>query len=371
MTGFQILTDPGDAFDWRDHDPARARERLADTLPPPSLTDHGAGARAYRPDPELVRAVNAAIHLRAPLLLTGEPGTGKTQLAWFLGLWFGIPVFPFTVRSTSSAMDLRYDFDAVAYLRDAYLAQAGAGGSGCGIAIDTDNDTDNDNDNDDDNDNDNDNDNDTDNDIDFGSRAEPHPDRDPRMRHIRPGPLWRAFVHPDPCIVLIDEIDKAPRDFPNDLLQELDQQRFPHPFSQDPAHDIRARPDRRPLVLVTSNNERRLPDAFLRRSLVHHIVMTPELIGRAVAAHGAAYPELDAPVRTAAIARFRDLRAQDRLSRRPGIAELLAWLVTLARARPDLGAAELERTPLGALPHLHCLVKDQDDLAILQESGRR
>ncbi len=337
MSDFEVLTEPDEAFDWAAHDPGARRARLAATLPPASLTDHAAGARAYRPDRALVLAVNAAIHLRAPLLLTGEPGTGKTQLAWFLGRWFDIEVFPFTVRSTSSALNLRYDFDAVAYLRDAYLA--GSRGVSPPPLPDA------------------------------GSVADPS--RDPRMDHITPGPLWLAFTHPDPCIVLIDEIDKAPRDFPNDLLQELDQQEFPHPFSQRPEHAVRAHPDRRPLVLVTSNNERRLPDAFLRRCIVHHIEMTPGLIGRAVAAHGTAFPELSEPVRAAAIARFRELRGQDRLSRRPGIAELLAWLVTLARARADLGAEELERLSLAALPHLHCLVKDQEDLAILRESGRR
>ncbi len=189
------------------------------------------------------------------------------------------------------------------------------------------------------------------------------------MRHIERGPLWLAFEHPETCLVLIDEIDKAPRDFPNDLLQELDKQEFPHPFS--PEHPIRAARDRLPLVLVTSNNERRLPDAFLRRCIVHHIAMTPDLMERAVAAHGAAFPALGPQARAMAIARFQELRRLDRLSRKPGIAELLAWLVTLARARPDLRAADMKTLALADLPHLHCLVKDQDDIEILREQGRR
>jgi MoxR-like ATPase len=173
-------------------------------------------------------------------------------------------------------------------------------------------------------------------------------------------------------VVLIDEIDKAPRDFPNDLLQELDKQEFPHPFSPDPADAVRAAREQLPVVVVTSNNERRLPDAFLRRCIVHHIELKPELIRRAVAAHGADYPDLDPDVRDAAIARFRELRAIERLSRKPGIAELLAWLVTLARAMPgirpdDLGAG----VKLGQLPHLHCLVKDHEDRKILEETPRR
>jgi MoxR-like ATPase len=191
------------------------------------------------------------------------------------------------------------------------------------------------------------------------------------MRHIERGPLWLAFEHPDPCLVLIDEIDKAPRDFPNDLLQELDKQEFPHPFSSRKEDAIRADRARLPLVLVTSNNERRLPDAFLRRCIVHHIAMTPGLMERAVAAHGAAVPALGPGVREAAIARFQELRRQDRLSRKPGIAELLAWLVTLARARPGIRAADLKTPALADLPHLHCLIKDQDDIELLREQGRR
>jgi MoxR-like ATPase len=346
MTDFEVLTPLPADYDWRAHDEAAPRGRLAAVKPPKDLTSHEEGARAYRPDADLTLAVNAAIHLRAPLLVTGDPGTGKTQLAYFLGLYFGIQVFPYTVRSTSTARDLRYDFDAVAYLREAYLAQAGSQAPR------------------------------TASDSVAPPQIEPSArhraaNTDPRMRHIERGPLWLAFEHPKACLVLIDEIDKAPRDFPNDLLQELDKQEFPHPFSARPEDAIRAARDRLPLVLVTSNNERRLPDAFLRRCIVHHIAMTQALIERAVAAHGPAFPELSEAVRDAAITRFEELRREDRLSRKPGIAELLAWLVTLARARPDIGAQELEITPLGALPHLHCLAKVQEDVDILKEPARR
>ena len=281
---------------------------------------------------------------RAPLLLTGEPGTGKTQLAYFLGLFFNVEVFPYTVRSTSTARDLRYDFDAVGYLREAYLAQAGR------------------------------------TDVDpklerpvpvLSSGAPDHPDRDPRMKHITKGPLWLAFEHQAPCVVLIDEIDKAPRDFPNDLLQELDQHEFPHPFDPGSRHPVRANRDQLPVVVVTSNNERRLPDAFLRRCIVHHIELSKELIERAVAAHGAEFRGVNEAARQAAIARFQELRRVERLSRKPGIAELLAWLVTLARSTPDIGAGKLESPALSKLPHLHCLVKHHDDLEVLKEARRR
>ncbi len=170
--------------------------------------------------------------------------------------------------------------------------------------------------------------------------------------------------------MLIDEIDKAPRDFPNDVLQELDKHEFPHPFSANPEHTVRAERAHLPLVLVTSNNERRLPDAFLRRCIVCHIELTPELMKRVVAAHGKEFEDLGAAVREAARERFSELRRVQRLSRKPGIAELLAWLVTLQRASPDISAEELDK-PLARLPHLHCLVKDHEDIGVLGEARRR
>ncbi len=342
---FEVLTPLADKYDWDRHDSAAPRQRLQQAKPPKGLTDHSEGARAYRPDAGLITATNTAIHLRAPLLTTGNPGTGKTQLAYFLGRYFGIPVFPYTVRSTSTARDLRYDFDAVAYLREAYLAQAQTHKGGPAV---------------------------TEEPMDIDEKAlSADPQQDPRMRHISIGPLWRAFTQGAPCVVLIDEIDKAPRDFPNDLLQELDKHEFPHPFSAAPEHAVRADRDQLPLVVVTSNNERRLPDAFLRRCIVHHIELTPGLMQRAVAAHGREFNDLSQAVRNAAMARFRALRRVARLSRKPGIAELLAWLVTLQRATPGIDAGELEQKPLAQLPHLHCLIKDHDDLALLQEVKRR
>ncbi len=340
---FEVLTRLEDEYDWDGHDPFAPRQRLLEAKPPKGLADHDEGAKAYRPDENLITAVNAAIHLRAPLLVTGDPGTGKTQLAYFLGRYFGIPVFPYTVRSTSTARDLRYDFDAVAYLREAYLAQARMNDP---VVEEVPKAT--------------------------GYQALPaHPEQDPRMCHIDKGPLWKAFELGAPCVVLIDEIDKAPRDFPNDLLQELDKHEFPHPFSSAPEHAVRADREQLPVVVVTSNNERRLPDAFLRRCIVHHIELTAELMQRAVAAHGREFDDLNRAVRDAAMARFQALRRVERLSRKPGIAELLAWLVTLQRARPGIDAEDLEEISLAQLPHLHCLIKDQDDLALLKETKRR
>jgi MoxR-like ATPase len=332
---FAVVQSLPDDYDWEKHSIDSPRERLAKAIPPKGFTEHREGARAYRPDANLITAVNAAMHLRAPLLLTGDPGTGKTQFAYFLGCYFAIEVFAYTVRSTSTARDLRYDFDAVAYLREAYLAQSAE----------------------------------TDNAKERSGSDDP--DQDPRMKHIARGPLWLAFEYKAPCVVLIDEIDKAPRDFPNDLLQELDKHEFPHPFNPNPKFNVRADRDQLPIVVVTSNNERRLPDAFLRRCIVHNIELSRSLIERAVAAHGTAFEALDETVRAAAIGRFRALRRIDRLSRKPGIAELLAWLVTLARAEPDLTAETLESEEYAELPHLHCLIKDHDDHKALKELRRR
>jgi MoxR-like ATPase len=349
-TTFAVVQPPAADFDWDEHPAAAALARLNGTRPPPDLGDLRAGARAYRPDPALVTAVNAAIHLRAPLLVTGEPGTGKTQLAYFLSEYFGgndaCPVFAYTVRSTSTAMDLRYAFDAVGDLREAYLAQARRRADPS--AADA---------------------------TDPPAAPESDPNRDRRMRHTVKGPLWKAFELEKSCILLIDEIDKAPRDFPNDLLQELDQKEFPHPFNQ--AHAIRADRDRLPIVIITSNRERRLPEAFLRRCIVHDIALSDALIDRAVDAHVAAFPDLAPGLREAAIVRFKELREKDRLSRRPGIAELLAWLVALARTdqriRPErpIHRDDLVDVALKDLPHLHCLVKVPEDLALLGQQGAR
>jgi MoxR-like ATPase len=293
--------------DFARHDrPAAHAALMARTLPA-AQQDFRAAARHFQLDDDLQTAINMALAVGAPLLLTGAPGTGKTQVAYYLGEYFGIEVYDFQVKSTSTARDLKYDFDAVAYLREAQHPEPGA--------------------------------------------------RRPREHFLVRGPLWLAYEDARNAVVLIDEIDKAPRDFPNDLLQELDKHRFAHPF--DPKRPVQAPAGRPPIVIVTSNAERRLPDAFLRRCIVHHLDLTDALVKRIVQARQGDFPALASDVAAAAIERFLELRAVPNLGKPPTTAELLAWLTILSAQHAQRTALDV---PLRDLPALGALIKDRDDL---------
>ena len=294
-----------------DRSPER-REALGQRILPPSLGSHREAAHHYQPDPDLVDAVNVALAVGAPLLLTGEPGTGKTQVAHYLAWYFGIEenLFPLFVRSTTTAEDLLYRFDAVAYLHAANDSAR------------------------------------------QGARVE-------KREFVEPGPLWKAYQTEGPAVVLIDEIDKAPRDFPNDLLNVLDQHEF---HVSETGQTVRRAGGPPPMVVITSNSERRLPEPFLRRCVFHHIELTEELLRRAVSARVGDFPDLPAPVREAAIERFLELRGRE-LRKRPATAELLVWLTVLS-AHGGVGADDLTG-PLRELPALSVLVKDREDLDLL------
>jgi MoxR-like ATPase len=308
LTSFHIL-DP------KLHPPGQ-RARLCERKIPASLGSLAASAPFFQPSPELVSAVNVALAVGSPLLLTGEPGTGKTQLGHYLAWYFELApnqgFFELDVRSTTTWSELLYEFDSVAYFHAAQdPARAGKAVT--------------------------------------------------RGEFIRKGPLWKALETDGPSLLLLDEIDKAPRDFPNDLLGVLSRSSFYVP-EQDRQIE-RPKGALPPFVVITSNSERRLPEPFLRRCIFHHIEFTEELLRKAVQARRADFPELDNNTLEAALSRLMDLRAKN-LRKKPATAELLIWLTVLA-AQGGATAAELRDCPLAALPALSALIKDRDDLAAL------
>ncbi len=174
---------------------------------------------------------------------------------------------------------------------------------------------------------------------------------------LRPQALWQAYEEPGPSVLLIDEIDKAPRDFPNDLLLELDQHAFRHPFRDEQVSPKHNKP---PIVVITSNVERRLPDAFLRRCIFYHIELTDELVKNAVRARAGDFPHLDPAAQDVALERFWELHQHERLQKRPSTAEVLVWMAILS-AR-GVSEAALRHADLHKLPGLHALIKDKGDL---------
>lgn len=292
--------------------PADARRALEARTVADHLTEHKAAASTYQLEPGLETAVNMALAVGSPLLVTGEPGTGKTQLASFLADYLGIPLHAFLVKSTTTARDLQYEFDAVGYLQSAYATQHGA------------------------------------------PRLE-------RKKFLKPGPLWLTYESKEPSVLLIDEIDKAPHDFPNDLLHELDQGWFHHPFEKDDDGDpvkIPEAPGKPSIVVITSNVERRLPPPFLRRCVFHHIELSEKLTQNALDARVGEFPNLQPAVQTRVLDLFWELRECE-LQKPPSTAELLVWLAVLNAL--GIGEKELDER-LGELPALGSLIKDNDDL---------
>lgn len=304
------------------HPPAPEPHRLTDRPPIPRFRSLWASAPDYQPDPELLPAVDAALALGSPLLVTGQPGTGKTQIAYHLAWRFAVPatrLYRLDVRSTTTAEDLTARLDTVAYFHAAH---------------------------------------------DPRTSTQARAALDPRAHYIK-GPLYRAWREADgPAIVLVDEIDKAPRDFPNDLLNILDQHHFTVPETQE---RITPPPGAHPpLVIITSNTERQLPEPFLRRCVYHHIRFDPQRLDAAIKAH-ARHLDADGALVDAAIGRFKELRHAhaEQLDKLPSTGELLMWIVTLQRQGVD--GATLAGCPLAELPALGALIKDDRDLARLRD----
>ena len=255
------------------------------------------GTQTYLTDPALEAAVNCALALERPLLVKGEPGTGKTLLASAISEALGLELIYWSVKSTTTAQTGLYVYDTVHRLYDARFG---------------------------------------DGDV-----------KDIR-RYIKLGPLGNAFNASSRKVLLIDEIDKADIEFPNDLLDELDRMRF-HILETN--EEITAR--ERPVVIMTSNNEKELPDAFLRRCVFHFIDFPDqERMKRIVRVH---HPRIDEELVDMAIKAFYRLRQVDRLRKRPSTSELIDWLLVLARAGVETERLEREIPFLGVL-----LKKEQD-----------
>ncbi len=266
------------------------------------------GTASYVATPDLQMAVNAAVTLERPLLIKGEPGTGKTLLAREIATAFDAPFIEWGIKSTTKAQQGLYEYDAVARLRDGQLGDERV------------------------------------NDI---------------ANYIKPGKLWEAFTSERRPVLLIDEIDKADVEFPNDLLQELDRMTF-HVY--ETGETIAAA--QRPIVVITSNNEKELPDAFLRRCFFHYIAFPDEETMRSiVAVH---FPELKSRLLGEALKVFYQLREAPGLKKKPSTSELLDWLKLLLVEDIDPETLR-ERDPVKAIPPLAgALVKNEQDAMLLE-----
>ncbi len=266
------------------------------------------GTATYVASDELKTAVNAAIRLERPLLIKGEPGTGKTLLAQEIADVIGAPLIAWHIKSTTRAQQGLYEYDAVARLRDSQLGEA----------------------------------------------------RVSEIRnYIRRGKLWEAFAAPQRPVLLIDEIDKADIEFPNDLLLELDRMEF-HVY--ETGETVKA--ERRPIVVITSNNEKELPDAFLRRCFFHYIRFPDaETMQRIVEAH---YPGIKPRLLADALSAFFAMRETPGLKKKPSTSELLDWLKLLLS--DDVAAETLrEQDPRKLIPPLHgALLKNEQDVHLFE-----
>ena len=271
------------------------------------------GSQGYVATPDLMLAVNAAITLKRPLLIKGEPGTGKTMLAEEVATALKMPLLQWHVKSTTKAQQGLYEYDAVSRLRDSQLS-----------------------------------------DVDGGERVKDI------HNYIVKGVLWQAFTSEEPVALLIDEIDKADIEFPNDLLREIDRMEF---YCYETRQLIKAK--NRPLVFITSNNEKELPDAFLRRCFFHYIKF-PEAatMQQIVDVH---FPGLKKELLGAAMKTFYDVRGLPGIKKKPSTSELLDWIKLIVAEDIPLKALQSTDDKISVPPLVGALLKNEQDVTLFEK----
>src|SRR5512144_809439 len=267
------------------------------------------GSAEYVSTDDLTLAVNAAITLQRPLLVKGEPGTGKTMLAVQVAKSLGVPLLEWHIKSTTKAQQGLYEYDAVSRLRDSQLGDARV------------------------------------HDI---------------HNYIVKGMLWQAFSQDKPCVLLIDEVDKADIEFPNDLLRELDRMEF---YVYETRELVKAR--HRPIVFITSNNEKELPDAFLRRCFFHYIKFPDADTMRSIV--DVHFPTLKRELLGAAMKTFYDVRNLPGLKKKPSTSELLDWLKLLVAEDIPLEALHSKDDKVAVPPLVGALLKNEQDVTLFEK----
>lgn len=267
------------------------------------------GTANYIATDDLMLSVNASIALKRPLLIKGEPGTGKTMLAEEVASALNMPLLQWHIKSTTKAQQGLYEYDAVSRLRDSQLG-------------------------------------------------------DDRVKDIRnyivKGVLWQAFVAEQPVALLIDEIDKADIEFPNDLLRELDRMEF---YCYETHELIKAQ--HRPLVFITSNNEKELPDAFLRRCFFHYIKFPEASTMQAIV--NVHFPGLKDELLRAAMKTFFDVRNLPGLKKKPSTSELIDWLKLLMAEDIPLSALQSQDDKVSVPPLIGALLKNEQDVTLFEK----